>query len=90
MASHNRSVAAAMDHYYDQSITAAVGRMAGALDPRSREEVTALVSLICIIAEGASAVFSRRGRRHPQYAAVQRLACGAVESAGRHVTKIPT
>ena len=82
MASHNRSVAVAMDHYYDQSITAAVGRMAGARDPRSREEVTALVSLICIIAEGASAVFGRRGRRHPQYDAVQQLACRAVENAG--------
>jgi AcrR family transcriptional regulator len=87
MASHNRSVAAAMDRYYDQSITAAVGRMAGTRAPRSREEVTALMSLICIIAEGASAVFSRRGRRHPQYDAVQRLACSAVESAGRRLVK---
>jgi len=38
------------------------------------------VSLICIIAEGASVVFGRRGRRHPQYAAVQRLARAAIRT----------
>lgn len=86
MASHNRSVAAAMDRYYDQSIEAAVKRLAVSRDVRRRADLTALVSLVCVIAEGASAVFGRRGRRHPRYAAVQQLACSAVGSAGRRLT----
>lgn len=96
MATHNASVAAAMDRYYDQSIAAAMTRLGGSDDARHGTGLMALVPLICIIAEGASAVFGRRGRRHPQYAAVQRLACHLVVEAGRradtpvqHVTGKP-
>ena len=87
MASHNKSVAAAMDHYYDQSIAAAMARLAGPNDAHRRGELAALVALTCIIAEGASAVFGRRGRRHPQYDAVKQLAGGIVDAAGRRLAK---
>ncbi len=82
LASHNRSIAAAMDRYYDRSIAAAASRLAGSDDARRLEDLTALVSLICSIAEGASVVFGRRGRRHPQYEAAKRLARAAIENAG--------
>jgi len=89
MATHNRSVAAAMDHYYDQSIEAAMKQLAGSNDGRRQIELTTLVTLVCIIAEGASAVFGRRGRRHPQYDMVKRLACSVLETAGRRFAGNP-
>ena len=81
MASHYGPVAAAMDRFYDISIADAAARLAAPNDARRLESFRALVSLICIIAEGASVVFGRRGRRHPQYAAVQRLARAAIRTA---------
>ena len=80
MASHYGPVAAAMDRFYDLSIADAAARLAAPNDARRLESFRALVSLICIIAEGASVVFGRRGRRHPQYAAVQRLARAAIRT----------
>jgi AcrR family transcriptional regulator len=80
MASHYGSIAAAMDRFYDLSIADAASRLAAPGDARRLQSITALVSLICIIAEGASVVFGRRGRRHPQYDAVKRLARAAIRT----------
>jgi len=45
MASHNRSIAAAMERYYDKSIAAATARLAGSGDTRRHPQYDAVQRL---------------------------------------------
>lgn len=60
MASHNASVAAALDDFYDRSISAAMAQLARHVDAARMPELRTLVVITCFLSEGASVVFGLR------------------------------
>ena len=84
MASHNRSIATALEQFYERSIDAAVQLLPRAPDGGARSmDRRTLVTVICLLSEGASVLFGLRERRPSEFEAARRLACNAVEAAAR-------
>lgn len=87
MASQNPAICSAMDKFYDRSIAAAMELLSSRADIPHNDDLRALVSVACLLSEGASVVYGLRTTKREQFEAIKRVAALGVRHAAADLLK---